>query len=138
MSPVAINRAAGVVGVSTALINLGNVPGEFHRAIRAAVETRGDRIGFLAAGANLCREGFGIVLRRIAEQARALVEQAPVAIGRDAVDDQEMILGSLDAAADELDRVARADPGRELPLVLRLHLERADAQARDAHAVLVG
>ncbi len=78
------------------------------------METHRDRIGCFAAGANLGCESFGIILWRVADPARCGVEPAPLAVVRYAVDDQEMILGRLDAAADELDGIARADPGREL------------------------
>src|SRR4051794_27853441 len=81
---------------------------------------------------------FGIVLRPIAEEVDADIAVAVARVVGDAVDDDEMIIGCIDAASDQLHRVARTEPDMKQAPVRGLVAKGADAQTRDRHAMLVG
>jgi magnesium transporter len=96
----------------------------------------------ISAVAIRCREArrksFRVVEWLVADPCSMRVVPARARICRHAVQHDEVKIRRLDAPLNELHRIARADPRRELPGVLRLGTKRPDSQARDAHAVFVG
>src|SRR5688500_15112854 len=109
------------------LLDPRKVAVESHLRIGAAVELPRDRVFGVRGAHDAGRIILRFVLRTIAEELDARI---PVAIARvvgDTVDDNEMIVGRIDAASDQLHGVARAEPNMKQTPIGRLVSKGADA-----------
>jgi hypothetical protein len=120
------------------LLDARKVAVEPHLRIGAAVEFPRDRILGVRRAQDVGRIILRFVLWPIAEELDPCIAVAVARVVGDAVEDDEMIVGRIDATSDQLHGIARAEPDMQQTPIGRLVAKGADAQAGDRQAVLVG
>src|SRR5262245_57047133 len=130
----------GWVMARASLPNLAGVAGKFLGAEAAALVVVADRIG-----CQLGLRSHGFLAKILCPAAgavavgigTAVVPPAAFIVGG-AVEDLVLEVGMLEADADELHQVRRAQPDRQSAQIERPVAEVADPEAQHAQAVLVG